>query len=60
MIAFGRLKVKVDDVTMSEGSRPEYAMASVELTTRVRDQGMICSARFLGGRSSENAPFIAK
>jgi hypothetical protein len=40
MIAFRVLEVKADGLRKLEGNRPVYAMASIQVTTGVRDQGM--------------------
>ena len=40
LIAPRVLEVKADGLRKPEGSRPEYALASVEVITGVRDQGM--------------------
>ena len=45
MIASRVLEVKADGVRKLEGSRPGYVMASVEVTTGVRDQGMHSQGR---------------
>jgi hypothetical protein len=45
MIASRESEVKADGVRKLEGSRPGYVMASVEVTTGVRDQGMHSQGR---------------
>ena len=55
MIASGTLEVKADGLRKLEGSRPGYAMASVEVTTGVRDQGMDPQ----GWRGNPGEPFVS-
>ena len=55
MIASIISEVKADGLRKPEGSRPEYAMASVEVTTGVRDQGMYSQ----GLRGNSGEPFVS-
>ena len=55
MIASSTLEVKADGLRKPEGSRPGYAMASVEVTTGVRDQGMHSQ----GWRGNSGEPFVS-
>ena len=55
LIAPRVLEVKADGLRKLEGSRPGYAMASVEVTTGVRDQGMHSQ----GWRGNSGEPFVS-
>ena len=55
MIASGTLEVKADSLRKLEGSRPGYVMASVEVTTGVRDQGMHSQGR----RGNSGEPVVS-
>jgi len=55
LIATRILVVKADGLRKLEGSRPGYAMASVEVTTGVRDQSMHSQ----GWRGNSGEPFVS-
>ena len=55
MIASGTLEVKADGFRKLEGSRPGHVMASGEVTTGVRDQGMHSQGR----RGNSGEPFVS-
>ena len=55
MIASIIWEVKADGLRKPEGSRPECVMASVEVTTGVRDQGMYSQ----GWRGNSGEPFVS-
>ncbi len=55
MIASRILEVKADGLRKPEGSRPGYAMASNQVTTGVRDQGMHSQ----GWRGNSGEPFVS-
>ena len=55
LIASRVLEVKADGLRKLEGSRPGYAMVSVEVTTGVRDQGMHSQGR----RGNSGEPVVS-
>ena len=55
MIASRISEVKADGLRKLEGSRPRHVMASVEVTTGVRDQGMHSQGR----RGNSGEPVVS-